>query len=177
MIRVLAKRERIILYATIGVVIFAIAFNFLLAPVLTKNDNLNREINLKRAKLKKYLWLISQKEAIQSKYSKFSPAPSVSDQQQDVLVSALSELENLAKNSGIRIIDLRPQQGAKGSDLYKEILIDLRTEGSMDGYLKFIYNLENSLSLLRIKKFQLTAKPNAQVLEGSFSISQLAVLD
>lgn len=174
MIRVLSRRERVILYATAGVIIFAAIFNFLLAPVLTKNDNLNKEINLKRAKLKKYLWLLSQKEAIQGKYSKFSSAPGGLGQEQDALVSALSELENLAKNSGVKIIDLRPQQPAGGRDLYREILIDLRTEGEMAGYLKFIYELENSLSLLRIKKFQLSAKPNSTILEGSFSISQLS---
>ena len=60
-------------------------------------------------------------------------------------------------------------------ELYKEILIDLRTEGTQEGYLKFFYNIENSLALLRIKKFRLTAKTNTQTLEGSFSISQLSL--
>lgn len=178
MIKVLTKRENTILYATVGVLIFATLFNFAIAPILTKNDNLNREINLSREKLKKYLWLLSQKEIIQKKYSKYAPTTSITGHEQDAVVSALSELESLAKNAGIKIIDLRPQaRETKGTELYKEILIDLRTEGSMEGYLKFIYNLENSLSLLRIKRFQLTAKPNAQVLEGSFSISQLSGLE
>lgn len=169
--------EKIILYLTISVIVFSIGFNFLIAPVLTKNENLNKEINITKVKLKKYLQLLSQKDYIQNKYNKLSVYLKDSTAEKDTLVGALSELENLAKASGVRIIDIRPQSSSKGPDLYKEILIGLKTEGAMEGYLKFIYNLENSPSLLKIKRFQLNAKPNIQVLEGSFSISKLSVLD
>ena len=168
--RVLTRREKIIFYLTIGVAIFGIVFRFFLGPVLTRNDSLNKEINYSRAKLKKYLWLISQKEYLQDKYKKFYQSEKISS---DITVTALSELERLCKNSGVRIIDIRPEGISRGKDLYQEISIDLRTEGAMDSYLKFIYNLENSLSLLRIKKLKISAKPNTQFLEGSFSISQL----
>jgi hypothetical protein len=174
MIKVLTKRERIILYTTIGIIIFALGFNFLIAPLLTKNENLNREIVLSRTKLKKYLRLLSQKDYIEKKYNKFSTPLKGSQEGTDAFVNALSELENLAKAANIRIVDIRPQS-AKSLALYKETLIDLRTEGTMEGYLKFIYNLENSLSLLRIKRFQLNAKPNSPTLEGSFSVSQLSL--
>lgn len=169
MLKILNKREKIILYATLGVVIFAVGFNFFIAPILAKNDYLNKEIALARAKLRKYRWLLSQKDYIQGKYNKFSSTLSV---QKDTLTSALSEVENLAQDANIRIIDIRPQT-SRGSGSYQEMLIDLRTEGAMEGYLKFIYNLENSLSLLRIKRFQLSAKPNTAALEGSLSISKI----
>lgn len=172
MLRILSKRERTILYTTLGVVIFTICFNFFIAPILAKNDYLNKEIALRRTKLKKYLWLLSQKDYIQSKYNKFSSTLQISGEQKDPLTNALSELENLAKNANIRIIDLRPQ-ASRSSSLSREILIDLRAEGTMEGYLNFIYNLENSLSLLRIKRFQLSTKPNTPALEGSFSISRI----
>lgn len=172
MLRIFSKREKAILYTTIGVLIFALGFNFLIAPILTKNDYLNKEIALARAKLKKYRWLLSQKDHIKSKYDRFSSLIKLDSKQQDSLTATLSELENLAKNANIRIIDLRPQT-YKTLDLYREILIDLRAEGTMEGYLNFIYNLENSLSLLRIKRFQFSAKPNVSTLEGNFSISHI----
>ncbi len=175
MLRILTKRERIILYLTGGVFVFAVSFNFCIAPILNRNDILNKEISLGRAKLKKYLWLLSQKDYIQSKYSKFSSTLQVSGEQPDSLVSILAELESIAQKANIRIIDIRPQ-ASRGSGLYQELIIDLRAEGAMEGYLSFIYNLENSLSLLRIKRFQLTVKPNAAVLEGSFSISRISPL-
>lgn len=174
--RIITKREKIILYITIGVIVFSIGFNFLFMPLLTKNDNLNKEINISRVKLTKYLRLLSQKDSLQTKYSKLAQDFKVSSRQEGALVTTLAELENMAKNSNIRIVDIRPQ-APKSADLYKEVIIELRTEGTMESYLGFIYTLENSLLLLRIKKIQLNAKPNTPHLEGIFSISQVSLLE
>lgn len=174
--KILAKREKIILCITIGVVIFSIVFNFLIAPVIKKAETLNKEINIIRIKLKKYMRLLAHKDYIQEKYNKFTSGLNLSSASKDTTVSSLSVLEALAKDANIRIIDLRPQT-IKNLDLYKEIIIDLRAEGTIEGYLKFIYNIDNSLSLLRIKKFQLNAKPNTQALESNFSISQLSLTE
>ncbi|MBM3246455.1 MAG: hypothetical protein FJZ13_03895 [Candidatus Omnitrophica bacterium] len=173
--KILSKREKIILYVAIGVIVFSLGFNFLIAPGLGRNDVLNREISMVRTKLKKYRWLLSQKDYIQNKYNKFSSTLKLPGEQADTLTGALAELENLAKDANVRIIDLRPQPTINPSE-YQEIIIDLRAEGTMEGYLKFIYNLENSLSLLKIKRFQLSAKPNNPALEGNFSISRISGL-
>jgi hypothetical protein len=171
--KILAKREKIILYVTVGIIMFSIIFNLFIEPNLSRNENLNKEINIARLKLNKYLKLLSQKEYIQDKYNKFSASLNLSGSGEDTFVGALSEIESLAKASNIRILDVRPQS-QKILDLYKENLVELRTEGQIEGYLKFIYNMENSLSLLKIKRFQLNAKPNTAALEGNFSISQLS---
>jgi len=171
--RILSNRERIILYTTIGVVIFSIVFNVLIAPFLKKNEDLNKEISFTRTKLKKYMRLLAQKDVIQEEYKKLSPSSELAEQE-NTIVSALSELETLAKNANIHIVDIRPQS-AKSSDLYKEISVDLRAEGDMEGYLKFIYDIEHSLLSLTIKRLQLNVKPNSKVLEGIFTIQKLSL--
>lgn len=169
--RILTKREKLILYTTVGVIVFSIAFNLLLAPIIKKNEDLNKKIKLAFTKLKKYTRLVSQKESIQAKFNEFSSTFGIPKEEEDSVVSALSNLENLAKNANIHIIDIRPQ-APRTTGAHKEIVIDLRTEGTMEGYLKFIYGIEHSLSALTIKRFQLSAKPNTAALEGTFSISQ-----
>ena len=173
--KILSKREKAIFSLTVGVIIFSIIFNFLISPALKKAESLNKEIRVSRLKLKKYVQLLSQKEYIESKYNKVASGLNLLGPDKDTSVTTLSVLETIAKDANILIIDIRPQ-GNRNIDLYKETVVDLRTEGSIEGYLKFIYNIENSLSLLKIRKFQLSAKPNAPTLEGSFSISQL-ILD
>jgi len=175
MIKLLKKREKIILYLAMAVMLFSFIFYFIISPVMEKYENLNKEIAVASAKLRKYTALLGQKEKILKKYSdKFYSVSSPLEFRQDSLVAALSELQNLAKGANIRIIDLRPQAGAKtGTRPDKEIIIDTRTEGLMEGYLKFIYNIENSLWILRIKKFQLLTKSNSLVLEGVFTIAQV----
>jgi hypothetical protein len=172
MAKFLSKREMNTLYITVGVILFAVLFNLLLAPLLDKQRELSRQINFNRQKLKKYTRLLAEKEIIEAKYAKFSSAFRLPEQQEEPQVAVLSELESLANNAGIRITDVRPQ-GAGGGQ--KEISIEIRTEGEMPAYLKFLYAIEQSLSSLTIKKFQLNAKPNSRLLEGTFLISQLAL--
>jgi Tfp pilus assembly protein PilO len=172
--KIITKREKIILGLAVAVVIFSITFN-LLEPFFSRFGDLHKQTLLYKTKLKKYLRLLSQKELIETKYAKISSVGRQLNQGEDIFVSALSEIDNLAKDAGISITDIRPQN-QKSAGLYKEALIDLRTEGTMQGHLKFIYRIENSLFLFKIKAFVLNAKSNSQALEGSFSISQL-VLD
>ncbi|MCK9614252.1 MAG: hypothetical protein M0R48_01965 [Candidatus Omnitrophica bacterium] len=169
---VLKKREKIILYVTIGIIFFSIAFNFLIAPVLDKYDTLNKEVNLNKTKLKKYLKLLGQKTEIQNEYNKFSSSLALPVDTKDTLVVAMTTLENLAKGASVRIVDIRPQASPKDD----KIIIELRMEGSIEGYSKFIYDVETSLLLLKVKRFQLAAKSNMIGLEGVFTIIQPVVL-
>lgn len=170
MIKVLSRRERVILYITIGVIFFAISFNFFIGPIFSRNAQLNKEISLTKAKLKKRLKLINQKDLLQEKYNKFLANLGSAGLETGGQSNILSELEKLAQASAIHIVDIRPQIS---EGLSKEKIVDLRTEGTVDGYLKFMYNIEISPLLLNIKRFQLSAKSASQ-LEGNFSISQLS---
>lgn len=174
--KILSAREKVILYVTIAVLAFSAAFTPLIMPLINKDNFLNQGIMVTRVKLKKYLWLLSQKEYIQDKYREFSKTFKDFSDKEDIVVSALTQLENLAKESGIQIVDIRPQL-SKNLSSHKEILVDLRTQGRIDGYFKFIYGVEDPLSLFRIKKLQISTKTNSQLLEGSFSISQFSIIE
>lgn len=174
MIRLLEKREKLILNITLAIAAFAISYNFLILPIRIKNDYLNKEINLTKGKLKRYFWLLGQKKYLENKYSKFTSYISGAVEEQGAQVSSLAQLENLAKNANIRIIDLRPESSTKGLPLKQEIIITVKTEGKIEDYLKLFYELENSLFLFTIKKFQIASKENAPILEGTFFISQFS---
>ena len=174
--RLISKRERIILFVTVAVVFSSVVFTFLIAPLLKRADILNKEIKRTRLKLKKYAYLLSQESELKEKFEEFASRQHLSSESPEAAVSSLSVLEALAKEANIRIIDIRPQV-PRSSQQYKETVIDLRTEGMMEGYFKFLYSIENSLTLFEIKRFQLNAKPNSQLLEGIFSISQISLTD
>lgn len=174
MAKILTKGEKLSLFITAGVIISAIIFNFIIMPIFDKFESLGKETMITRIKLIKYLQLLSQKDAIEKKYKQFSPDSSLSGQEHDPFVAVLSELESLAKSSNIYILDVRPQSQRKTTK-YKEIMVDLRTGGELKDYMRFIYDIENSISLLRIRKIQLNAESNTTALKGNITISQLAV--
>lgn len=170
----LNKREKLALFATMGVIIFSVVFNIFIAPVLNKNAGLNKEIYISRLKLKRYLRLLSQKGLLQEKYNKWAANSELPEAERTDTVSMLAELKSIANNSNIQLIDIRPE-GLTDSGTRRQAIIDVRTEGDIEGYLKFIYTIENSLTLLKIKKMQLNFKPDSQTLEGDFAISRFAL--
>jgi hypothetical protein len=172
----LTKREQLIFYLTMGVIAFGVLFNIFLSPLLQEYDNLNREINLTRSKLQKYSRLISQKDYILAKYDKLSSVLKLPQENESGVLSALSEMENIAKASNVHIVDIRPQS-QRGGSAYKEAYIDIRAEADLANFLRFIYGIENSFSVLKIKKFQINARPGSTALEGIFTISQFSVAD
>jgi hypothetical protein len=173
--KIITKREKIILYTAAGVVMISVVFNLLIDPLLKRREIVNKQTEIVRTKLKKYIWLLSQKDYIQDKYKESASGLNLSNNGASITI--LSALESLAKDANIRIIDIRPQAAGSVFGSYKEAAVDLRTEGNMEGYIKFLYNIENSLLLLRVKRFQLNAKSKSLALEGIFSISQLSLTE
>lgn len=173
--RILSLREKLILIVTVVIIAIAIGFNLFIVPVLTKNAALNNEINIARSKLKKYAGLLNRKEHIHNEYNKIALTLRRNDTEKNGFMNLLTEMENLAKQAKIQIIDIRPQGTTKTVSSQKESRIELRTEGDLESYPRFIYNIENSALLLTIDNFQLNSKPNSQFLEGNFLISQISL--
>ncbi|MDD2702656.1 MAG: hypothetical protein PHC33_01440 [Candidatus Omnitrophica bacterium] len=169
--RIISKRESIVLFITIGVVGFSIFLNSALVPVLHKNEMLNKKVALSKRKLMSYRRLLSREGKIKNEYSRFFSGVTGLGEQGDTYVAVLYILENLAEESGIRIVDIRPRGSTGGVSFEKNTLFFMRTEGSLEGYVKFMYELENPLSLIRIKSFQLGVKPDARIFEGSFLVA------
>ncbi len=171
--RILTKREKIIFSGAIAVVILGVSFNLLYEPVIARVNRLDEEIKDTRNKLKRYVQLLAQKDYIQKKYSKFLIPSSGAEEAPGIFVNTLTMIERIAKDAGVLILDIRPQEISSGAR--KGTLINLRAEAVMDAYQKFIYNIENSSSLFRIKKLQISVKPNSQTLEADFSIFQFSI--
>jgi Tfp pilus assembly protein PilO len=79
----------------------------------------------------------------------------MSDDEQ--VTQVLKELESLASKSSVYLVDMKPG-GIKESGSSKRILINLNCEAQMEQLVDFMYNMENSSSLISIEKYQLTPK-------------------
>ena len=172
MLKVFSKREKTILLFTIALIVFSVVFNLVIEPIILRNETLNKEIRIARLKLRQYVRVLSKKEALESSYNKLSASLGQASLMENAAVGTLSEIEELAKSSNIQIVDIRPQSSRNISG-YKENYVELRTEGTMESYLKFLYNIENSLSLIKVEKLHLSLKPNSVLLEGSLLVSQI----
>jgi hypothetical protein len=171
--RLLSKREKVVLWATILIVGSSILFSTALDPLFSKNADLNRQISSTKRKLQKYLWLLKQKDALDKGFSGSPHLINFFTTEQDNVIDALAVLEDLATESGIKILDLRPNFSNKTKTSSVVSSIELRSEGTIEGVLKFVYLLENSASALKIKKMQISSKSNSSYLEARFTIAQI----
>jgi len=164
----LSDREKVILIFTCGLFVLVVIINLFLVPVLRRNDAMNRELALVRHRLAKNAALLERKDSLTVNYRKFFAGY---DSPADTPVQVLSMIEKMALDSGSRIIDIRPQ-GAKSAKSGRETQIDLRIETDMQACLKFLYAMERSSAVLKVRRMQLSAKPGS-ALEASMTIAQL----
>ena len=172
--KILSLREKRILWVVVGLLAVGLPAQILVFPLLESHRDLDKKILAAQIKANKYERLIQRKDALQKKYQAISFVLKNSSGAQETIVEGLSELESLARESGIRILDIRPQLLKKDSSI-KETGIELKAAANMEGFIRFIYKVERSLTLFKIKKIQLTTKPGSPMLEGSFSIARLAL--
>lgn len=173
--RILTTREKMVFFITAGVVLMSAGYRFFLWSFITRNTELDRQIASTTATFKKYLIFVSMKEQIETKFRDKFVSMTTPQGGTDSQITGLSELESLAKAAQIQIVDIRPHSSSESHALYRESFTEVRMEGPAEGFWEFIYNIEHSPSLLRIKKFQLTAKSNTALLEGTLTISQISL--
>ncbi|MDD5129677.1 MAG: GspMb/PilO family protein [Candidatus Omnitrophica bacterium] len=173
----LSKKDKIIFYLAVFVVSLLILDRAIISPVFSKIKLLNKEIQDKQATIKKNLRILAQKDKIVtqgSKYSAFLGDSKISDDEQVTLV--LKELESLASKSSVYLVDMKPA-GIKESGSSKKIFINLNCEAQMEQLVEFIYNMENSNSLISIEKYQITPKAKeSSVAKCSISVYKVVAL-
>ena len=173
----LSKKEKVILYLAVFIVSILILDRTIVSPIFYKIRLLNKELAQEQSDIKKNLRILSQKDRIlaeSSKYSSFLGDAKVSDDEQVTLV--LKELESLASKSSVYLVDMKPG-GIKETGSSRRILVNLNCEAQMEQLVDFMYNMENSNSLISIDKYQLTPKTKeSSVAKCSISVYKVVAL-
>ena len=173
----LSKRERYLALATLSVVAIAMVYVFIVRPVCSKWKNINNEIKSKVAMLEKDSVILTNKKTLSSEYEKFSKHARPAKSQEESIADTLVYVESVSRNDSCFVINIKPV-GVVDAGLYKEILIDVSAEASIEQFSKFLYDVENPRdNLINVKRFTLSSKSGQPgVLKGTFLISK-ALLD
>jgi len=154
----LSKREKFIFYAAAFFISVTILDRLIISPVSHKMAALNNDIKERENDIKKDLRILAQKDRIlaeTAKYKSFMGDSKSNDDEQ--VTSTLKEIEVIASQSSVYLVDMKPGN-IKEVGTQKKILINLDCEAQMEQLVNFMYNIENSNSLLSIGKYQLSPK-------------------
>jgi len=153
----ISKKERALLYIAVIFVSLAVFSRVVLFPALGKSADLNRQIQLKKRMIENSLRLLNQKENIQKEFQGYAKYARQKFSEEEETASFLKEIEDIARNSQVQLIDLKPYSSER-KDFYIEDKVEIETESNMNQLITFIYNLQSSESLLRVAKFHISPK-------------------
>ena len=164
------KREKYLFIFTIVIIASAVIYNFMLGPLFEKWTSFDNEIIAKKIALKKGLRLLEKRGAIVKKYNFYAKTPRN-------ISNILGYIEKKANSLGIKTSDIKPRPVIQ-KDLYREYVIELQIQGSIDRINTFISELLKSPLFISIKRFDIRMpEVSASTLEvnGTLILSKIII--
>jgi hypothetical protein len=170
----LSKKRKVMVYCAAFLLAAAFIDRTMIYPVSSRIRELNKEIKEKESAIKKDARILFMKDRILKETSEYSSMFSATKSEDEENTLLLKEIENLANKSSVYLIDIKPsgtRQGPSG-----KFLINLNCEAQMEQLIDFMYNIENSVQLLIIEKFQISRKSSeSSVARCAMTISKMAI--
>jgi len=154
---VLSKRERLILVATITVLMIFAVDRFILTPVLdARGEILNQKQELIR-EMEKASDLFKQKGSFTPKWEEMINGGLSSDVSSTESI-VLNALRAWAQNYGLILSSIKPERERGQGGKIREILFNVACSGNMNSVGQFLWQIENTTLPLRITEFQLGSR-------------------
>jgi len=157
MIRNLSKKEKILLTACIVIAGIAIVYGVIIEPIVIHWKTINSEINTKTTLLLKNTRLLDMNRVLEAEYAKYRGFLDVSQNEEEESRKALAEIETISKASKVYIVNVKPRSPKKLGN-YKELMLEVVAEGSIEELSRFLYEIETSKARLRISHFTIASK-------------------
>jgi len=172
----LSRREKITFYFAVAIVTLTLIDRLLLAPVVQKIDSQESEIKNKEAGIERMSFLLAQKPRIVAETAKYVKFLSKTKESDEEATSILREIESIANNNSMYIVDLKPI-GFRDSSEMKKYVVSITCEGQMENVFGFMYNIESSPQLLRIERCEIVPKSKeSSIASCSLMISKIIFL-
>ncbi len=172
----LSKRERYAALISIGIVLFLIIDKLVISQIINKLRTLNEEILVLENKLEKSRNIVYQEETIISEYEKYIQNIKKHKSDEEAIVSLLSEIEKIANETSVRIVDMKPSP-AKTQDFFTKYTIIIEAEAEMSCMIDFTYKLEKTNELFRISEFRISpARETSSVMKVYMVVTQVQVI-
>ena len=110
MSRFLNHREQKIFMICLAVVFMAVFYNSLIAPLQREKNSLQEEIVIEKKQLDGDLEVIQRAEKIDAQYNSYLKRFSKSGTEEEIASSILSEIEEIAGELELHVIELKPER-------------------------------------------------------------------
>lgn len=127
-------------------------------------------------KLMQNMLNITRKDAIEKEYEEYQKFIHVPGTHEEETAAMLREIEKIARSNEVVVVDMKPKE-TKDQQYHREYTVELDVETEMAPLLRFIYELESSLQLLRVGEAKLSLKGKDQpVVKAKMTITKMLIL-
>jgi Tfp pilus assembly protein PilO len=171
----LKTKQKILSYLLLAGIIVFLILRFIFLGLNNRLKQLNQQIKLTEGKLKRVLEIQRMKDVVTADYKEYQPYLKLEQlSERDTVEELLKEVESIAKDSGVSVINLSPQEGPEQTKEYKKYKADIRLEASFEQILNFLNKIQEDKLLIKLDRISLVPKDEeAQILrvEGTISIA------
>lgn len=168
----LSRRERTILVLTSVVVCLAAIDRFIYQPITRQFVSLDLEIQTSEHQIRKNLRALAIRERVIQEHRKFTVFQTSAGSDEEETSRLLSEVEGLARESDLYLINMKPQAIVK-SEVGKRYAVEIEIKGEMADLIRFLYGLHHSKHLLIGEQFRLASEKAA--VRGYLSITKTVI--
>ncbi len=172
-LRVLSQREKIFVGLTLMTAAVTFLWGVVLEPLGLRWRTINRQIADNQNYLRKNSALLLGYDALKNNYRDVVGMTALAQQDQDTPAETLAHIQEISAAASCVIKNVKPR-APKALGKYQEAAYEVVAEGGIDQLANFIYQLETSPRMLKIKRFTLLSRSeSAQQLKGTFVIGKL----
>ena len=153
----LSGREKTLFISGAIIVACILVYIFAFEPIWTEWKKLNELIYSKSIKLVKNRRILGQEKQITKFYNEYAKDIKMEGSVEEETAKILKEIENIARTSSTYIADIKPNK-VKDMGFYKEYFVELEAEGDIANLAKFIYELQDSKQILKVRHLRINPK-------------------
>jgi len=169
-----SRRERILFVSVMILITLSILYQFIVEPLYRKFVDLQQELSTKQVQLMKSLRLLEEKEDVTKEFQRYSQLLKTKRTEEEEMAFVLGEIEKIGKQAGVYLSDVKPQR-IKDWEYYRQLLVEIKFEATMDTLTQFIYNIQSSPFLLKVKRLNINSKSADSVLQGIVQVSKVSI--
>lgn len=173
----LNPRETVILIITIGLIIFFIAYQFVLKPMHEGFADINKRQRVDRDRLINLSLMVAQKDFIEARYQNLVKLIGVVDSEEAQMPAIFSKIEAAARETNIHIANIQPQKSVTQKEA-RFLAVKLEIDGQWLDIVRFLYLLQQQPNFYFINELDLEKySDTTNSLRGRIVISRMFLVN
>lgn len=170
----LKGRERTLFVVATVCVVMVLMDRLVIGPILSQMKLMDAEILAKTQTVRRNMRILSFRDSILTDYSRYSTYfDSVNRKQEEIISRLLKEIESIAAQKSITIINIKPGD-VQENPVFHEYKTTLECSGKLLDLLGFMSLLEESDYLFKITEFSVTPKSkNSDVMKCIMNVTRV----